>query len=165
MIWPDTLLARRKGSVVLDAALIRRKLAALLKYLNELQPLAQATLADYEAKYVERHAAEKLTELIVEYATAINRVILEDLNQLPPQTYYNTFVEMERLSIIPANLTPPLASATGLRNRLIHRYDEIDNSTVYYSLKPLLKNYRRYARLIEDYLQGETAAKKKKKQK
>ena len=46
------------------------------------------------------------------------------------------------------DLTPRLASATGLRNRLVHRYDEIDQRAVYYSLAPLLRHYRQYVKLI-----------------
>ena len=147
------------------SSLVRRKLGSLLKYLNELEPLAQISLEEYEANYVQRHAMEKLIELVVEYAIEINRAILEATGQLPPQTYYNTFEEMRRLGVLPLGLTPRLASTTGLRNRLVHRYDEIDNPTVYHSLKPLLKNYRRYAGLIEDHLQPETATNEKRKRK
>lgn len=147
---------------MLDSALVRRKLGALLKYLKELEPLTAMTLEEYTAKYVERHAAEKLAELIVEYATDINRAILEAADATPPQTYYDTFSEMGRVGILPRGLAPRLASTTGLRNRLVHRYDEIDNPTVYYSLKPMLKNYREYARLIEAYLAKQAAARTKK---
>lgn len=140
---------------MLDSALIRRKLGALLQHLNELEPLAQITLAEYEKSPIQRHAAEKLVELVVEYATDINQAILDGLGKLPPQTYYNTFLEVANLGIIPGSLMPRLASATGLRNRLVHHYDEIDNPTVYYSLKPLLRNYRKYAKLIEGYLRRE----------
>jgi len=150
---------------VLDKALIRRKLGALLQHLNELEPLAQIALANYEKDPIRRHAAEKLIELIVEYATDINRAILDGLGKLPPQTYYNTFSEVANLGIIPASIMPRLASATGLRNRLVHRYEDIDNETVYYSLKPLLRNYRRYARLIEEYLQAEESKGKRERKK
>lgn len=137
---------------MLDKDLVRRKLAFLYEHLNELEQLTRLSLAEYTSDFVRRHAAEKVAELVVEYAIDINRIIVEAARVSPPQTSYNTFLEMERLGMLPADLTPRLASATGLRNRLVHRYEEIDHKAVYYSLSPLLRNYRQYARLIEAYL-------------
>jgi uncharacterized protein YutE (UPF0331/DUF86 family) len=137
---------------VLDKAYLRRRLASLLTSLSELDAIGQLTFGQYKTDFVRRHAAEKVVELIVEDAVDINRAIIEAAQLQPPQTSYNTFVEMEQLGILPRSLTPRLANATGLRNRLVHRYEEIDHKMVYDSLKPLLRNYRKYARLIEDYL-------------
>jgi len=137
---------------MLDKDLVRRKLGFLYEHLKELEPLTQLSLAEYTSDFIRRHAAEKVAELIVEYAIDINRIVVESVQASPPQTSYNTFLEMERLGIIPADLTPRLASTTGLRNRLVHRYDEIDHKAVYYSLAPLLRHYRQYAKLIEAYL-------------
>ncbi|MGH2593883.1 MAG: type VII toxin-antitoxin system HepT family RNase toxin [Anaerolineae bacterium] len=148
---------------MLDKDFIRKKLSALVKHLKELDALAQLTLAEYKADFVRRHAAEKVVELIVEHALDINRAIVEANQAEPPQTGYNTFLEMERLGILPPGLTARLASTTGLRNRLVHRYDEIDNKAVYHSLQPLLSNYRQYARLIQTYLNRSEAKRSKRK--
>lgn len=127
----------------------------MLKHLKELEPLTRISLEEYDTDYIKRYAAEKTVELVVEYATDLNCIILEGLDEPPAQTYYNTFQELARLGILRGSLMPRLASATGLRNRLVHRYEEINNESVYYSLKPLLRNYRKYARVIEEYLQAE----------
>ena len=137
---------------MLDKAYIRRRLGSLTTSLNELDAISQLTFVQYKTDFVRRHAAEKVVELIVEDAIDINRAIIEAAQLQPPQTSYNTFVEMEQLGILPRSLAPRLANATGLRNRLVHRYEEIDHKMVYDSLKPLLRNYRKYTRLIEDYL-------------
>jgi len=47
---------------MLDKDLARKKLNELHKHLKELEPLTQATLSEYRADYVRRHAAEKLVE-------------------------------------------------------------------------------------------------------
>lgn len=137
---------------MLDKAYIRRRLASLTTSLNELDTISRLTFGQYKTDFVRRHAAEKVVELIVEDAIDINRAIIEVAQLQPPQTSYHTFIEMEQLGILPRGLTSRLANATGLRNRLVHRYEEIDHKMVYDSLKPLLRNYRKYARLIEDYL-------------
>lgn len=137
---------------MLDKAYIRRRLGTLTTSLNELDTISQLTFARYKTDFISRHAVEKVVELIVEDAIDINRAIIEAAQLQPPQTSYNTFVELEQLGILPRGLTTRLANATGLRNRLVHRYEEIDHKMVYDSLKPLLRNYRKYAGLIEDYL-------------
>jgi uncharacterized protein YutE (UPF0331/DUF86 family) len=47
-----------------------------------------------------------------------------------------------------------LASTTGLRNRLVHRYEEIDHKIVYHSAVRLLPDYLQYFKLIEKYLKS-----------
>ena len=158
-----TSTARFAGRAMLDKDLVRKKLNELHKHLKELEPLTQATLSEYRADYVRRHAAEKLVELIVEYAIDINRMIVEAARADPPQTAYDTFLEIERLGVIPADLTPRLASTTGLRNRLVHRYETIDNKAVYYALKPLIQHYRQYAQWIRAYLTREEAKRPRRK--
>lgn len=158
-----TLIEKFRGRAMLDKALVRKKLSELHKHLKELEPLTHLTLAEYRSDYVRRHAIEKLVELIVEYAIDINRIVVEAAQLDPPQTAYNTFLEMERLAVIPADLTPQLASTTGLRNRLVHRYEAVDNKAVYLALNPLVQHYRRYERLIRDYLDREGPRRPKRK--
>jgi uncharacterized protein YutE (UPF0331/DUF86 family) len=57
------------------------------------------------------------------------------------------------LSVLPQDLATRLANTTGLRNRLVHQYEKLCHEVVYYSLKPLVKNYRQYIVLIRDYIQ------------
>jgi uncharacterized protein YutE (UPF0331/DUF86 family) len=66
--------------------------------------------------------------------------------------YYNTFVVVGEMGILPNDLAIRLANTTGLRNRLVHQYEKLIHDVVYYSLKPLVKNYRRYIALIGEYL-------------
>ncbi len=141
---------------MLDKAYIRRKLTSLYGYLKELDAIGRVTFAEYRTDFVRRHAAEKVVELIVEDAIDINRAIIEAAQIEPPQTSFDTFVELEQLGILSRSLTLRPANMTGLRNRLVHRYEEIDHKMVYDDLKPLLRNYRRYAQLIQDHLERGT---------
>lgn len=74
---------------MLDKEFVRQKQGLLIKYLDELEPLAKCSLDEYRADYVKRHAVEKLIELVVEYASDINRHIIESAGQAPPQTYWH----------------------------------------------------------------------------
>ena len=136
-----------------DKEFTRQKLHLLLEHLDELAPLCEISLEEYETDYVKRYAAERLIEIIVEYAIDINRYIIEDIGKAPAQTYYDTFKVISDLGVIPKNLAARLASTTGLRNRLVHNYEKVRNDIVHRSLQPFVRNYRRYFELMEDYLE------------
>lgn len=135
-----------------DEGFTKQKLHLLLSHLDELVPLCKISLEEYEKDYVKRYAVERLIEIIVEYAIDINRYVIESLGKAPVQTYYDAFTAIGDLGIIPKSLAARLASTTGLCNRLVHNYEKVQHDIVYYSLKPFVRNYRRYFALMEDYL-------------
>ncbi|MCA1899397.1 MAG: DUF86 domain-containing protein, partial [Chloroflexi bacterium] len=115
----------------------------MTQYLNELEALHVPTFSEYKKDSTKRYAVERLIELIVEFATDINRHFASVLSESSPPTYYDTFAEMHNMGILTKDLATKLASTTGLRNRLVHRYEEIDHKVVYRSINPLLENYRK----------------------
>jgi uncharacterized protein YutE (UPF0331/DUF86 family) len=135
-----------------DKEFLLRKMGSLNTYLDEIKPLVEITFVEYKKDYIKRHAVEKLIELIVEIASDINRDVIEAEKKAPAATYYSTFTQLAELEILPEDLSVRLASTTGLRNRLVHRYEEIDHKVVYHSAVRLLPDYRRYFKLIEKYL-------------
>ena len=139
---------------MLAKALVEQKLAYLIEHLDELGRLSTSTLEEYKSDAIKRHAAEKLIELVVGYATDINQLVVEGVGRPVPQTYYDTFVAMQDLGVLPQDLAPRLANTTGLRNRLVHQYERLSHETVYYSLKPLIKDYLQYILLLSDYLRS-----------
>jgi uncharacterized protein YutE (UPF0331/DUF86 family) len=137
---------------MLDKALVRQKLAFLLEHLDELEPLTAITLDEYRADVIKRHATEKLIELVVGYATDVNQLVIEGAGRAAPQSYYNSFTLLAELNVLPRDLATRLANTTGLRNRLVHLYEKLSHESVFYSLVPLVKNYRQYLVLINGYL-------------
>jgi uncharacterized protein YutE (UPF0331/DUF86 family) len=81
---------------MLDKALIAQKLAFLIEHLDELEPLSAATLEEYKTDAIKRHAAEKLVELVVGYATDINQLIVEGLGHAVPQKNYQQYIVLIR---------------------------------------------------------------------
>lgn len=139
----------------LNKDLLCQKLIDLAQYLGELEPLSTLSFEEYRADYVQRHAVEKLIELIVETASDINRHILETRGGPPPTTYFSTFDELGASGVLPRTLAVRLASTTGLRNRLVHGYEKVEHQIVHRSLKSLIRDYRQYLVKMNDYVQFE----------
>jgi uncharacterized protein YutE (UPF0331/DUF86 family) len=111
----------------LNKDVIFLKMKNLAQYLGELEPLASVGIVEYQKDYVKRHAVEKLVELIVEIASDINRDIIEAEQSEPATSYFSTFTQLGELKILSKELSDRLASTTGLRNRLVHHYEDIGN--------------------------------------
>jgi uncharacterized protein YutE (UPF0331/DUF86 family) len=138
----------------LNKDVIFLKMKNLAQYLGELEPLVSVGIVEYQKDYVKRHAVEKLVELIVEIASDINRDIIEAEQSEPATSYFSTFTQLGELKILSKELSDRLASTTGLRNRLVHHYEDIEHKIVYLSAGKMLKDYRQYFQLIEKYLQA-----------
>ncbi|MBI5842815.1 MAG: DUF86 domain-containing protein [Chloroflexi bacterium] len=134
--------------------LILKRMKDLDQYLTELEPYVSIGIETYLKDREKRYIVERLIQLIVEVASDINRGILETRDVSPSETYYSSFEQLGKLKIIPRELSIRLASTTGLRNRLVHRYEDVEHMVVYHSAVRLLTAYRRYIKLLHKYLES-----------
>lgn len=135
-----------------DKNLLIRRLVDLDQYLEELESYTSTGLEKYLKDREKRYIVERLILLIVEIASDINQNIIELKEEKPSDTYFSSFTRLGELEIIPDELALRLASTTGLRNRLVHRYEDVEHKIVYHSAVRMLKDYRRYFKLIGKYL-------------
>ncbi len=113
----------------IDAAIVRRKLQRIAASLDGLRPIARLSLEEYRARFYERKATERLLQEAIEAA-----------------------LDVGQLGIFPADPAGALAPSAGLRNRLVHEYETIDDAKVLASVGVLLQLYPRYIQAVESYL-------------
>lgn len=65
-----------------------------------------------------------------------------------PDDYYQSFVEMGRRKYLPKRLAESLAMSVGLRNRLGHEYEEIDQEILFEATQKCLKEVPQYLKKI-----------------
>jgi uncharacterized protein YutE (UPF0331/DUF86 family) len=82
----------------------------------------------------------------------INSIIISEKNHTPPKDYYSSFEILAKLSIIPEDFATRLAPCTGLRNRLVHEYDKIQDEVVFDSIRELLKMVIEYIEYVNKYI-------------
>ncbi len=137
---------------MLDKFLLELRVGVLSRHLDEIEPWAECDLETYKKEHMRRYAIERVILIMVEYASNINRQMLEATGNMPAQSYYSTFQEIDKLDIISDELASRLGATTGLRNRLLHKYDTVRDDIVHRSLKPILQAYRQYVTAVRDYL-------------
>lgn len=89
----------------------------------------------------------------MECATDINNMLLKMNGQKGASDYFNSFINISELNIIPMDFALKIAPSTGLRNVLIHEYEEINDAIVYKSINNCLEHYLEYMKYISTYLE------------
>lgn len=135
-----------------DAAVIRRKLGHIVTALERLAPIARFTPDEYRARFYERKAAERLVQEAIEAALDINAHLIAELTADVPEESHAGFLRMGELDIISVELARSLEPSAGLPNRLVHEYDEIDDTKVLEAIATLRQLYPRYVQSVEAYL-------------
>ncbi len=128
--------------------IIVNKLIKMEKYISELEKFKPDTFKKYQNDQLKRYAIERLIQLIIDLALDINNILIKRSDRYPAQDYYSSFLELIDLEILSEEFAKDIAPSTGIRNRLVHEYEEVDNKVVYQNLDKLIKYYLSYIKYI-----------------
>lgn len=137
---------------IYTATAAQQILTHIAQRLTRLQEVEKRSLAAYLADWKTMAITERLLTQIVNYAIDVNRFVLHIAQVSTPDNYYETFVELGRLKVLPTRLAKQLAGTTAVRNRLEHEYDTIDHTRVYVLSKKAQPWFRSYIRHVSQWL-------------
>ncbi len=143
---------------MIDPTLVIRKINLIAQDLNELQPLARKDLREYLASKTDEVLAERYLERIIGRMIDINYHVITESGHPPPKDYYESFIQLGRLNVLPAEFAGQAAGCAGLRNRLVHEYNETDPARVYEGLQAAVRDIPLYLAHIHQYLRRLPAA-------
>ncbi len=144
----------------IDDNLITRKITFINRDLKMLSKLSRLPFEEYLKKFEYEALAERYLERIIGRMVDINYHVLAKAESHSPTDLYNSFLDMGKMGYLDKNFSVKLASSAGLRNRLTHEYDEIDEKKVYQAMKASLKDVPKYLLQI-DKLLGKKSKQKK----
>lgn len=116
---------------------LARKLERLRKYLDDLAVHRDRTARDVAD---DPYAVERLLELVVQVAVDILSHQLAERG-LSPESYRDTFELAGTGALLPEDLADRLSRAAGLRNILVHLYEDIDYEIVAASIPAALDDF------------------------
>ena len=70
-------------------------------------------------------------------------------NLVPPDDYQSTFSILGENKIIPIDFAFKVAPAVGTRNRIVHRYGDIDKKKFITDIQKGASDFKQYCRYIE----------------
>jgi uncharacterized protein YutE (UPF0331/DUF86 family) len=134
--------------------LVRRKLTNLTAYLDELAPYLTITYPEYRERPGQRRIVERLAQVIVECAIDVNGLLLSGTGQPPAQSARQSFEVAHRLGVIDEHLSSSFQRHVGMRNRIVHDYDRLDNRLLFYAARRLQDDARAYVVQVYGYIEA-----------
>jgi uncharacterized protein YutE (UPF0331/DUF86 family) len=137
---------------VIDPELVTRKIVLITRDLAAVAPIARKAVEDYLASLTDEVVAERYLERTIGRMIDINYHLLTETGHPPPADYHESFTQLARLGILDHEFARQVAACAGLRNRIVHEYDELDPRKVYEALQAALRDIPVYLQRIDDYV-------------
>lgn len=137
----------------LEHTTVRRKLSAIVENLGLLQPVSESGLAAWMDDRDRRDASKHRLQVCIEAAIDINAHLLVQAGHAAPADAFQSFLDVaQKLDVIRRDLAAKLAPAAGLRNRLVHQYDQLDEELVLAGVAEAVTLLPAYVEAVEAYL-------------
>ena len=130
---------------MVDAAVLRRRIDALLQYLGRLEGFRQVERDAFVAEPDTHQLAERYLHLAIEAALDIANHVIADRGYEAPETYRDAFAILAKHGFLPSDLAQRLQSWAGFRNILVHAYLDVDHGLAWDAIRDDLGDLRALA--------------------
>jgi uncharacterized protein YutE (UPF0331/DUF86 family) len=128
----------------LDARILERKLEFMSRALRHMERVVGDGEPAYLASEITQAVLERQIERLVEAAVDAASHLLRERFSISPATYREALLELGQRGVIELDLARRLAPAAGLRNFIVHQYDELDPSRVFAGAREALEVFPAY---------------------
>ncbi len=141
--------------MVFSKIFIDEKRKKINKYLDRVKHLFRFSTKEILADSEKFHVAERLFQLIVDEMIDINQHFIKELGLDISNDLEGTFHILGENKILPEDFALKIAPVVGLRNRLVHRYEELDPKIFIESFQKDYSDFEKYLKFISDYSEKE----------
>jgi uncharacterized protein YutE (UPF0331/DUF86 family) len=135
---------------------VRRKLHLITEDLVRLVRFKDETLETLVADDLRLAAVERIIERVVMRAIDVNEHLLAELASPDARgarlSYRDTYLMLTDLGVYPADFAERIAASAGLRNILVHDYNDLDRSILHRSIGACLRDYASYVEQVEEFI-------------
>lgn len=139
---------------MIDYELVTRKLLLIVSDLDALRAIASSDRAAYLANKLEQAASERYVERLIGRMIDVNYHLLTESDQSPPSDYYGSFTRLADIGVLDGAFATRIAGSAGLRNRIIHEYDEIDPGKVFDALQSAIADVPQYVERVNAFIRS-----------
>lgn len=138
--------------------LVKRKLHLIAEDLGRLLAFRGQTFEEVTGDFVKLAAVERLLERIVMRAIDVNEHLVAELStgredRITRLSYRDTFLRLADLGVYPPDFAERIARSAGLRNILVHDYNDADRRIVYGAIERCVDEYRQYVDYVDRFLE------------
>ena len=131
---------------------ITDKLVDMKKYVGLLAGYGRKSKEEIAEDPTLRGAVERYLQLSIEIVLEIGEMIIAAEGLKKPETYREVIETLGESGVLERRFVEKFAPIAGLRNILIHRYDEIDIDELYGHLKHDLGDFDSFAKQVAAYV-------------
>ena len=141
-----------------DRELVTRKMTLIARDLDPLRAIHQKGEAAYAASVIDQAVAERYLERMIGRMIDINYHLITESGDAPPADYHASFTRLAELKVLEPDFAARIARSAGLRNRLVHEYDEIDARKLFDALGSALDDVPAYLAAVNRWLERREVA-------
>jgi len=141
---------------MLDKNFITRKIKLIQEEIAKVEESSNYTFEEIKNDFLKRYSVERTLEKIIMRAIDINQHIIVE-NAVGYETirsYEDTFYILTKLNVYPEVFSKQIAPSAGLRNRLVHEYNDTKDEIIYNSVADAITQYTEYCNYILKYIQA-----------
>lgn len=131
---------------MVDPARVRRLLGGLEEYMARLAVLRDLPSAEYEGDHA--FAGRYLVQASAQACIDMANHVIASSGWRPPADFRDAFTVLEEQGSIDAELAERMRALAGLRNRLVHVYEDVDDRIVQQSLEEGLQDLARFSQAM-----------------
>ncbi len=139
----------------IDIHFVRRKIKLIQEDLSELDRLVHYSFDEISRDHIKFLAVERLIEKIIMRAIDINQHMIAELGRGDERVrgYEDTFYVLSQLGIYGEEFAKQIAPSAGLRNRLVHEYNNTRQDIIYKSVGEAVGQHVKYCDSILKFIE------------
>jgi len=136
-----------------EKTFVKQKLNRVLDYLAEIEDIFKFSDQEIKKDFTKLHTAERLLQLIVDEMTDINQHFIKELDLKTPEDFQSTFYILGENKILPLEFAQKIAPVVGMRNRIVHRYEELNKDLFIKKFRKNISDFKMYLKIINDFIE------------
>ncbi|MGQ0814265.1 MAG: type VII toxin-antitoxin system HepT family RNase toxin [Gemmatimonadota bacterium] len=142
---------------------VERKLQLITDDLGQLAAFQAETYESLIADVLKLAAVERILERIILRAIDVNEHLISALatgeeERTTRLTYRDTFLRLADYGVYSPEFAAQIAPSAGLRNILVHEYNDVDHRIVFNAIQTTLRQYADYVEQIRCFVDARTEA-------
>ena len=130
----------------------RKRYVEKIKHIEKRISELEVWKEDFFYEEKTKLACYKVMQEIIECCMDIVSMILKDEKELPKDDYTNIEV-MEKKGLISNRLANTLRELNGLRNRIVHEYNGLDDEIALTSMEENVPEIKEFLRVVKEWLE------------
>jgi uncharacterized protein YutE (UPF0331/DUF86 family) len=140
---------------MIDREFIIEKINLITRDLKRLSVLSELSIDQISEDFIKYAALKNILMETIGRAIDINEHLISELAEPDieaPKTYRETFTLLADLNILPKDFAEEISKSAGLRNVIVHEYNDLNRVTIYKKVGDAIKQYINYSDYILKFL-------------